>query len=110
MAGVVGGGLAGFWIGERVHGERRAYWLLNVAVVLGCALLDFAGLAFGRYWLAYSAVGLMGGLITGMKYGYSDAMRIWRAADPAKPAETPVAESSADPTAESPVESSSPRT
>jgi len=51
---------------------------MNVAAVLGCAILDFAGLASGTYWLAFSAIGLMAGLITGMKYGYVDSMRIWR--------------------------------
>jgi hypothetical protein len=51
---------------------------MNAAVVIGCAALDFAGLATGRYWLAYSAVGLMGGLITGMKYGFSDSIAVWR--------------------------------
>jgi hypothetical protein len=77
-AGLVFGGLVGHRIGERVRGRRRAYWALNVAVVLGCAGLDFAGLAMGSYWLAVSAIGLMAGLITGMKYGYVDSMRIWR--------------------------------
>jgi hypothetical protein len=50
---------------------------MNLTAILGCAALDFAGLVLGLYWLAYGAVGLMGGLITGMKYGYVDSMRIW---------------------------------
>jgi hypothetical protein len=61
---------------------------MNAAVVVGCAALDFAGLATGRYWLAYSAVGLMCGLITGMKYGFSDSIAVWRMqADKGAPAE-----------------------
>jgi hypothetical protein len=52
---------------------------MNVTAVLGCAVLDFVGLASGRQWLAYSALGLMGGLITGLKYGHSDSIRPSRA-------------------------------
>lgn len=77
VAGLLGGGVGGYRLGRGVRGRRRAYWTLNVAVVLGCAVLDFAGLVLGQDALAYSAVGLMGGLITGMKYGYVDSMRVW---------------------------------
>ena len=76
-AGLLGGGVGGYRLGRGVRGRRRTYWTLNVAVVLGCAVLDFAGLALGQDALAYSAIGLMGGLITGMKYGYVDSMRVW---------------------------------
>ena len=72
------GGLAGYRLGTSIRGRHRAYWSLNVAVVLVCASLDFAGLVLGVSWLAYSALGLMGGLITGMKYGYVDSMRVWQ--------------------------------
>jgi len=72
------GGLAGYRLGASIRGRRRAYWSLNVAVVLACAALDFAGLVSGVNWLAYSALGLMGGLITGMKYGYVDSIRVWQ--------------------------------
>lgn len=109
MTGVAVGGLAGFWIGGRVRGQRRAYWALNVVAVLACAAIDFAGLALGRPWLAYSAVGLMGGLITGMKYGYSDAMRIWRPTDSdGAPADIP-AQSSTDSSTEPAAECAEPR-
>jgi hypothetical protein len=84
-AGLAFGGLVGFKIGEAVRGSRWTYWALNISVVLGCAVLDFAGLVAGRYWLAYSAIGLMAGLITGMKYGYVDSMRVWRGAGPDDP-------------------------
>jgi hypothetical protein len=73
-AGLAVGGLAGFRLGERFRGRRRAYWVMNVAAVLGCAILDFVGLASGRQWLAYAALGLMGGLITGLKYGHSESI------------------------------------
>ena len=76
--GLVLGALVGYRIGKEVHGNRRVYWALNVGAVLGCAALDFVGLMMGWYWLAYSAIGLMAGLITGMKYGYVDWMGVWR--------------------------------
>jgi hypothetical protein len=78
-AGLVGGGLAGYRMGEIVRGSRRSYWVMNVGVLLVCAVLDFTGLVLGRPWLAYGALGLMAGLITGMKYGYSDSIRVWQA-------------------------------
>jgi hypothetical protein len=74
VLGLAAGGFAGFALGGRFRGRPRAYWTMNVVAVLGCAALDYAGLASGRYWLAYSAVGLMGGMITGLKYGYSDSI------------------------------------
>jgi hypothetical protein len=97
--GLVCGGLAGFWLGSRIRGERRVYWSLNAAAVVGCALLDFVGLVTGRYWLAYSALGLMGGLITGMKYGFVDSIRVWQ--DPG-PAEIPANEPTDAPKGTSP--------
>jgi len=74
VLGLALGGLAGFALGERFRGRTRVYWTMNIVAVLGCAALDYVGLVSGRYWLAYSAVGLMGGMITGLKYGYSDSI------------------------------------
>ena len=94
-AGLIVGGLAGYRIGGGIQ-SRGGYWAANVAVVLGCMALDFAGLMTARYWLAYSALGLMGGLITGLKYGYVGSTGGWQSGDtpapPAGEAEEPVAE------------------
>ena len=78
IAAFVAGGLVGLWMGARNRGNRGAYWALNGAAVLGCAALDFVALTTGRAWLGYSALGLMGGLITGLKYGYSSIGDVWR--------------------------------
>jgi len=75
--GLALGGFVGLRWGRRFRARRKAYWTLNVAVVLGCAALDLLGLTVGNPVLAYAALGLMGGLITGMKYGYSDGLREW---------------------------------
>jgi hypothetical protein len=86
-AGLVVGGLAGLRFGGGIQ-SRGGYWAANVTAVLGCMLLDFAGLMTGRYWIAYSALGLMGGLITGLKYGYVGSTGGWRSAEtPAPPAD-----------------------
>jgi hypothetical protein len=76
-AGLAVGGVAGYRIGKHVRGCRRDYWALNAATVLGCAALNYYGLVSGRHWLACAAIGLMGGAITGMKYGYVDSIRVW---------------------------------
>ena len=87
VGGLALGALVGFRLGENARGSRREYWGLNAAVVVGCGALNFAGLAWGRSWLAYGALGLMGGLITGMKYGFFDSAGGWR--DPGPGEEPP---------------------
>ena len=98
LAGAALGGLAGWWMGRSVKGDRRGYWLLNAAAVIVCAGLNFAGLMRGLPWLASGAIGLMGGAITGLKYGYAPSSGIWRSVP--LPAEVAEAEPDAEPAAE----------
>ncbi len=77
IAALIGGGLWGLRLGRNNRGNRGAYWALNAAAVVGCAALDFAALRTGRPLLGYAALGLMGGLITGLKYGYSADRGRW---------------------------------
>jgi hypothetical protein len=95
-AGLALGGLAGLRIGGGIQ-SRRGYWTINIAVVLGCMVLDFAGLMAGRYWVAYSALGLMGGLITGVKYGFIGSTGGWRPAGTSAPPASEGEESVEDP-------------
>lgn len=81
LVGLLGGILGGLKVGGLVRGRTRVYWTLNAVVVVVCMLLDFAGLVTGQLWLAIGAVGLMGGSITGLKYGYSESIGVWRAMD-----------------------------
>ncbi len=81
MVGLLGGIFGGLKFGEMVRGRPRTYWLLNGAAVLAFMVLDFIGLATGQLWLALGAVGLMGGTITGLKYGYNESIGIWRTVD-----------------------------
>ena len=83
--GVLGGLLIGIFgglkIGDRIRGNSRAYWLLNGAVFLVGMAIDFTGLVFGQLWLALSALGFIAGSITGLKYGYSESIGLWRTID-----------------------------
>lgn len=81
MLGLLGGIFGGLKVGEMVRGRPRTYWLLNGAAVLVFMVLDFVGLATGQLWLAMGAIGLMGGTITGLKYGYNESIGIWRKID-----------------------------
>ena len=81
LFGLLGGIFGGLKVGGRVRGRARVYWSLNALVVVVCMLLDFAGLVTGQLWLALGAVGLMGGSITGLKYGYSESIGVWRTVD-----------------------------
>jgi hypothetical protein len=85
IAGVVAGlGIGifgGLKVGEMIRGRARTYWILSGVAVLVCMALDFVGLATGQLWLALGSIGLMGGSITGLKYGYSESIGIWRTID-----------------------------
>lgn len=81
VVGLTVGIVGGLRAGEMVRGRPRAYWALNAVAVIVSMLLDFTGLATGQLWLALGAVGLMGGSITGLKYGYSESIGIWRTID-----------------------------
>lgn len=93
--GLLGGIGAGLALGEVVRGRPRRYWVLNVAAVAACMAADFAGLVLGWSPLAYGALGAMGGALTGLKYGYSESVGVWRVVDrltgvePLRPAEKP---------------------
>jgi hypothetical protein len=89
VAGLLGGMALGFFLGGRVRGRVRLYWTLNVVVCASCVAADFAGLLLGWSWLAYGALGVMGGGIAGLRYGYSEGAAVWRAVGPDESAEAP---------------------
>jgi hypothetical protein len=76
-AGLAMGGVAGWRGGKWAVGFPDRYWTLNAAAFLGALGLDIAGLFLRQPWLSYGALGLMAGLITGLKYGYSPELRLW---------------------------------
>lgn len=81
LVGIVTGILIGLKVGARVRGNSRAFWLLNIAAFLVSMAVDFTGLVFGQLWLAFGALGFLGGAITGLKYGYSESIGLWRTID-----------------------------
>lgn len=103
LGGLLGGFWAGFALGERYRGEVRRYWTFNGLVVAGSMLANFAGLVLGWPALSYGALGVMGGALTGLKYGYSESIGVWRTVDRitgVEPLQTPEeSESAQDPEA-----------
>jgi hypothetical protein len=93
MGGMALGGLVGYQLGVRVRERRRAFWLLAGASVAVGLAVDLAGLATGRRWLAVGGLGLMFGLLTGLKYGGIAGVRIW---DPSSAPAPPPAEEAPD--------------
>jgi len=77
MAGLGFGGLAGWRGGRWAVGFPERYWTLNSSAFFGSLLLDLVGLYVHQAWISYGAIGLMAGLITGLKYGYSPELRLW---------------------------------
>jgi hypothetical protein len=75
-AGFLGGVLAGLKAGEWARGSAARYWSLNAAALLGSLALDLVGIYTHRTWLASGSLGLMAGLLTGLKYGYSPPLRL----------------------------------
>ena len=86
IVGLALGGFAGLRGGRWAEGNATRYWSLNAAAFLGSLLLDLAGLFVHAPWLSYGALGLMAGLITGLKYGHSPTLRVWEPPTP-RPAE-----------------------
>jgi hypothetical protein len=83
VLGIFGGLRAGAW----ARGNAVRYWSLNAGAFFGSLGLDILGLFVRQPWLSYGAIGLMAGLITGLKYGYSPTLRVWE--PPPPPAEEP---------------------
>ena len=58
-----------------VRSDRRycepkwLFWALNVGLTLACSCLCALALIYGQRWLAIGVLGLLGGLLTGAKYG-----------------------------------------
>ena len=81
LVGVLAGIFAGYALGKLVRGRSARYWGLNAGALVVCMTLDFVGLVTGRAWLALGAIGLMAGLLTGLKYGYAESIGAWRFVD-----------------------------
>lgn len=79
----IGGGIAGgYWAGERVRDKNQAvYWALNAAGLLLGIALSFVGMYVDVFPIAVGGLGFLGGVLTGLKYGYGKSVGVWRAHD-----------------------------
>lgn len=61
--------LGGHALGRRYSRPSWRLWALYAGSFVVCPALCATGLAAGERWLAVGALGLLGGLLTGIKYG-----------------------------------------
>jgi len=82
VVGLAAGLFFGFAVGERLSGKSTwAFWLTNAFVLLaGVAGGTFAG-AYQWSWLWGFSMVLIGGGLTGLKYGYGKSVGVWRVFD-----------------------------
>ena len=57
------------------------YWSANGVVMMAGIFAVFVGVAMDLGFLWTGGVGLMGGGITGLKYGYGRSIGLWRTVD-----------------------------
>lgn len=76
-AGLALGSAVGYWIGVKFCDDRRILWSVAVAAFVSAAMINFAGQLTGRQWLEIGSIGLMAGIITGVKYGGFPEVRVW---------------------------------
>ena len=69
VPGLCIGAWAGLRLGARYGTVSWRYWLMNAAAFGACLAACVAGLMLGTRWVAMFALGVLGGLITGLKYG-----------------------------------------
>jgi hypothetical protein len=67
--GLAGGAAAGHALGRRYGQPKWRFWAMCAAALVACSVLCAVGLMLGQRWFAVGALGLLGGLLTGLKYG-----------------------------------------
>ena len=68
-AGLAGGAAAGYALGRRYREDTWRLWAVYACSLVACSALCALGLVLGERWFAVGALGLLGGLLTGTKYG-----------------------------------------
>lgn len=70
IAGLVGGMFAGLALGGVARSRPNwVFWLIGVGIVFGGVVITTLGQAVGLVPVAVLGVGLLGGGLTGLKYG-----------------------------------------
>jgi hypothetical protein len=75
--GLALGWWAGFAIGSRWASRRAVMWLLTGVAMLAALAVDVAGRLGGQAAISFGSLGLMAGLLTGIKYGGFPETRLW---------------------------------
>lgn len=76
VLGIVIGYKVGYELGELAQTDRQ-YWLRNGAVVLVGIVISAVVSALGLITLVGLALGLIGGAIAGLKFGYGKSVGVW---------------------------------
>lgn len=80
VLGIVIGYKVGQVLGQAAQTDRQ-YWLRNLAVVLAGIAVSAAVAATGLVTLMGLALGLIGGAIAGLKFGYGKSVGVWNKHD-----------------------------
>lgn len=82
IVGLAAGLAGGQAIGERLAGRSsRAFWLANLGVLLIGVLAGALAGVLRWSWLWGFSLALVGGGLTGLKYGYGRSVGVWRLFD-----------------------------
>ena len=73
--GLIVGAAVGYWIGLRWESRRRTLWTIAGAAFAIAWIVDLAGYAVGHPEVSIGSVGLMAGIVTGVKYGGFSPLR-----------------------------------
>jgi hypothetical protein len=90
VAGTLAGFGLSFWLGYRygIRCRKLPKWRYRTANVAGLAVgvvMAAVGLQYGMAWLSTSALGVMAGSLTGLKYGLGRTTEFLRRAPEARP-------------------------
>lgn len=67
--GIASGVKAGLVAAHRWGSPPWRFWVTCVGALVACSALCALGIGLGQRWLAIGALGLLGGMLTGLKYG-----------------------------------------
>lgn len=76
VLGIVIGYKVGYVLGEGAETDRQ-YWLRNAGAVLVGIVISAVVSALGLITLVGLALGLIGGAIAGLKFGYGKSVGVW---------------------------------
>ena len=76
VLGILIGNKMGEALGTKIKTSGR-YWACNIAVLLVGVVVSAFVSALGLLWLAGLTIGLIGGVIFGLKFGFGKSVGVW---------------------------------